>query len=284
MRLAGIAFTATLLLAVQATAAERIVSIGGAVTEILFALGLGDRIIAVDTTSLYPEAALALPKVGYMRTLAAEPIVALAPDLVVTVDHAGPRQVLDQVAAAGFSVAVVSDGYDAPGVIRKIEEVAAAVGEEEAGAALIGKVGADLDRVAAVVQRAPTHPSVLFILTASSGAPLAAGTKTAADGIIALAGGTNAVQGYEGYKPLSPEAAIDIDPDLVLISEHGLALLGGLEGLAARPDLGLLPAVRDGRVMVMEANYLLGFGPRAAEAAAELAQRLHPTLAAELAQ
>lgn len=284
MRLAAFAFAASLLLAGQAAAAERIVSIGGSVTEILYALGLGDRIIAVDTTSLYPEAALALPKVGYMRTLAAEPIVALAPDLVVTVDHAGPRQVLDQVAAAGFSVVSVSDGYDAPGVIQKIDEVAAAVGEPEAGAALAAKVTADLDRLAAIVKRAPSHPSVLFILTASSGAPLAAGTATAADGIIALAGGRNAVQGYEGYKPLSPEAAIDIDPDLVLISQHGLELLGGLDGLVARPDLGLLPAVREGRVMVMDANYLLGFGPRAAAAAAELAQRLHPTLAVELAQ
>jgi iron complex transport system substrate-binding protein len=125
---------------------------------------------------------------------------------------------------------------------------------------------------------------VLYILSATDGAPLAAGQNTAADGVIALAGGRNALQGYEGYKPLSPEAAVSANPDFVVVAQHGISSLGGLDGLAARPDLGLVPAIKEGRVLVLDATYLLGFGPRAAEATAELASHLHPTLAGDLAQ
>lgn len=264
-------------------ASLRIVSIGGAVTETLYALGYGGQIVAVDTTSLYPQEALALPKVGYMRTLAAEPIVALSPDLVLAVSHAGPKKILDQIAAAGVPVVIISDEPTVEGVAEKIEAVAKAVGAEAKGAELAAGIERSFTHIAAVLAKDQSRPSVLYILSASDGAPLAAGQKTAADGVIALAGGRNAIQGYEGYKPLSPEAAVTANPDFVVVAAHGLATLGGLDGLAARSDLGLIPAVKEGRVLVLDANYLLGFGPRAATATAELASYLHPSLAGDLA-
>jgi iron complex transport system substrate-binding protein len=267
-----------------AAANLRIVSIGGAVTETLYALGYGDQIVAVDTTSFYPEAAMALPKVGYMRTLAAEPIVALSPDLVIAVDHAGPKKILDQIAAAGVPVVIVSDEPTAEGASEKIEEVAKAVGAEAKGEELASQLARSFDHIEAILAKDPARPSVLYILSATDGAPLAAGQNTAADGVIALAGGRNALQGYEGYKPLSPEAAVSANPDFVVVAQHGISSLGGLDGLAARPDLGLVPAIKEGRVLVLDATYLLGFGPRAAEATAELASHLHPTLAGDLAQ
>jgi iron complex transport system substrate-binding protein len=267
-----------------AAANLRIVSIGGAVTETLYALGYGDQIVAVDTTSFYPEAAMALPKVGYMRTLAAEPIVALSPDLVIAVDHAGPKKILDQIAAAGVPVVIVSDEPTVEGVSEKIEEVAEAVGAEDKGEELAARIARSFDHIEAILAKDSAKPSVLYILSATDGAPLAAGQNTAADGVIALAGGRNALQGYEGYKPLSPEAAVSANPDFVVVAQHGISSLGGLDGLAARPDLGLVPAIKEGRVLVLDATYLLGFGPRAAEATAELASHLHPTLAGDLAQ
>jgi iron complex transport system substrate-binding protein len=264
-------------------AALRIVSIGGAVTETLYSLGYGGQIVAVDTTSVYPREALALPKVGYMRTLAAEPIVALSPDLVIAVSHAGPKKILDQIAAAGVPVVIISDEPTAEGVAEKIEEVAKAVGADAKGAELAAAIEKSFTHIETVLAKDQAKPSVLYILSASNGAPLAAGQSTAADGIIALAGGHNALQGYKGYKPLSPEAAVTANPDFVVIAEHGLSTLGGLDGLAARPDLGLIPAIKEGRVLVLDANYLLGFGPRAAAATAELASHLHPSLAGDLA-
>lgn len=265
-------------LGAPASAAERIVSLGGSVTEILYALGIEDRIVAVDTTSLYPAEATELPQVGYLRQLSAEPILGLEPDLVIGTTDAGPPPVLEQIGSVGTRVVLVEDLPTPEGTVAKIRAVAEAVGEAEKGNALADSVAAEFAALEERLGSLTERPRVLFLLTASGTAPLAAGSETAAQGIIELAGGQNAIVGYSSYKPLSPEAAATLDPDLLLISDHGLAGLGGMEGLAARPDLGLMPAVQDGRVMVMETNLLLGFGPRAPQAAELLARRLHPTL------
>lgn len=261
-----------------AGAAERIVSLGGSITEILYDLGLGAEIVAVDSTSLFPPEAREKPDVGYLRQLAAEPIVALGPTLVIGTEAAGPPAVLEQLRGAGLRLVLTPDRYSVEGVLAKIALVAEAVGRPTEGAALAAGVR---DRFAALEARlAPisVRPSVLFLLAASKGAPMAAGQGTAADAMIRLAGGSNALQGIEGYKNLSPEAAIGLDPVMVVVAEHALATLGGVEALQARADLGLVPAIREGRILVIDANLLLGFGPRAAEGAWELARRLHPVL------
>lgn len=263
-----------------AAAAERIVSIGGSVTEIVYALGAGGAIVAADTTSVHPGATAALPKVGYMRQIAAEPILALKPDLVLVSADAGPASVLEQIAAAGVPVTIVPETPNPAGVIEKIRHVAAAIGRQAAGEALIDEVEQGFETLASALASAHDRPTVLYLLAFTDNAPMAAGSGTAADGIIALAGGSNAVTGYDGYKPLSPEAAAMLDPALVVVSSHGIAMAGGIEAMQNRPDLGAIPAVRQGRILVMDANYLLGFGPRAAQAARDLAARLHPNLVA----
>lgn len=278
--LAGLLLAAV---AFPAVAAERIISLGGSVTEILYALGQEEHIVAVDSTSLYPPAAQSLPNVGYLRQLSAEPILSLAPDLVLGTEDAGPKTTLEQIAAIGVPVALIEDQPTVAGVVAKIESVAAAIGQEEAGRALAEKTEAEFAAIAAVLEQSEERPGVLFLLSVADGGAMAAGGDTAADGLIALAGGSNVITGYNGYKPLSPEAAAQLDPAVVIVSAHGLDQFGGLEALAARPDLGLIPAVREGRVLVIDANLLLGFGPRAPEAVRTLAVALHPDFAADLA-
>lgn len=261
-----------------ALAAERIVSLGGSVTEILYDLGLGEEIVAVDSTSLFPAEARAKPGVGYLRQLAAEPIVALGPTLVIGTESAGPPVVIEQLKGAALRVVLVPDEYSAAGVLHKIALVSEAVGKVEEGAALAAGVARRFQTLDETLAPISARPSVLFLLAAAKGAPLAAGQGTAADAMIQIAGGSNAVQGYEGYKNLSPEAAVGLDPYLVVVAEHALASMGGIEALKARSDLGLLPAVREDRILVIDANLLLGFGPRAVEGAWALAKRLHPVL------
>ncbi|MEX0808121.1 MAG: ABC transporter substrate-binding protein [Dongiaceae bacterium] len=264
------------------TAADRIVSVGGSITEILYALGAGGDIVAADTTSIYPSETADLPKVGYMRALAAEPILALNPGLVIATDDAMPQTVLDQIAAAGVPVSIIVDDPTADGAVYKIRQIAAATDHEAAGAALANEVEAGFRDLAAALEGAEGRPQVLFLLSVGDGAAMAAGQETAADGIISLAGGSNALNGFVGYRPLSPEAAAGLDPALVVVAAHSVETMGGIDAMVARPDLGLIPAVRDGRILVIDANYLLGFGPRSADAARELALQLHPELAATL--
>lgn len=258
---------------------DRLVSIGGAVTEIVFALGAGEQVIAVDSTSYYPPEATQLPDVGYIRQLVAEPIIALDPSLVLLLEGAGPPTTIEQLRAAEVPLLVVPDDPSAGGIVEKIRVIAAAIGRESEGDALAKSIEAELTRLGEALSGAEDQPSVLFVLAASNGRLLAAGDDTAAAGIIKLAGGRNAVGNFNGYKPLSAEAAVSAAPDMLLFMDRTLDEIGGLDGIAARPELALTPAVQAGRVKAMDGLLLLGFGPRTPQAVRELAAALHPTLA-----
>jgi len=256
---------------------RRVVSVGGAVTEIIYALGLSDRVIAVDSTSRYPDEAASKPNVGYMRQLAAEPILALDPSLVLAVQDAGPPAVLGQLREAGLPVVLIPDDPSPRGVIDKIARVAAALNVQEKGRALMARLRAELDALGAAVASLQSRPRVLFLLSVGGGgAPLAAGRKTSAAGIIELAGGVNAVDAFEGYKPLSPEAAVAAAPDVILVTNRSLGLLGGEAGLLGIPEIALTPAGQSRRVVAMDGLLLLGFGPRTGSAIEQLAKQLHP--------
>lgn len=262
-----------------AQAADRIVSVGGALTEIVYALGAGDMLVGVDTTSLYPAAARALPQVGYMRQLSAEGVLSLSPTLLLLTEEAGPPPVLRQLQATGLKTVLLPGGHQPGAVRRRIEGVAKAVGRETRGQALAGQVDDDVARIGQALKGA-REPRVLFLLTTSGGgAPLASGRNTAADTLIALSGGINAVTAYDGYKPLTPEAALTADPDYILIPDHSMDALGGPRMLAAMPGLKDTRAVREDRIVAMDMLTMLGFGPRIAVAMRQLAAALHPGLA-----
>lgn len=256
---------------------SRVVSVGGAVSEVIHALGLAGRVIAVDSTSRYPEEVASKPDIGYMRQLAAEPILALTPSLVLAEEDSGPPAALDQLREAGVPVVLVPDAPSSRGVLDKIALVAAALDVPERGRALAARFETEIDAVSAAVARAPVRPRVLFLLTVGrGGTPLAAGRGTSASGIIRLAGGVNAIDAFEGFKPLSSEAVVVAAPDVILVTDRSLELLGGVEGLLRIPEIALTPAGRRRRIIAMDGLLLLGFGPRTAAAVMELVRRLHP--------
>lgn len=259
--------------------AARIVSVGSALTEIFYALGAEAQLVGVDTTSLYPPQARDLPQVGYMRALSAEGVLALKPTVVMATTAAGPAAVLDQLRATGIEVVVVPDRYDYESVASKIEIVGRMTGKVAEARILVDRGLADMqglkDRLAAIRMR----PRVLFLLSMGGGAPQAAGRDTAADGIIRLAGGVNAIDGYAGYRPLTPESVIAARPDIVLMPRQGVEAMGGAQAVLAQPALAQTPAGRAGRLLQFDAVLLLGFGPRTPQAATELAEALHPGLA-----
>jgi len=257
---------------------DRIVAVGGSVTEIVYALGEKDRLIAVDSTSTYPPAAGELPNVGYLRALSAEPILALEPALLLAEPDAGPPSAIEQIRDAGVPIRLVSDRPSPEGVIEKVGEVAAVLDVPDKGEALARRLEREFERLRRDLADIAQRPRVLFLLSVGNGAPLAAGRETSAEGIIALAGGRNAVTGYADYKPLTPEAAVELAPEAILIDSRSLAALGGEDALLARPEVAATPAGRAGRVIAMDGMFLLGFGPRTPEAARKLAAALHPGL------
>ena len=283
MRFAGSATLAFALSLVGLSSAaaqerpERIVSIGGAVTEILYALGQEERVVAVDTTSLHPPRALAeKPDVGYMRALSAEGVLSLSPDLILMDDGAGPKEAVDLIDAAGVTVKHVPTGHSVPELLEKVREVSAAVGQAQAGEAMATGIEAEFEALEADLAGVERKKRVLFILSLVDGRPSAAGSNTGADAIIRLAGAENVFAEAEGYKTLSSEAVAALQPDVILTVSRG-----GAEPAAdplSVPALAATPAGQAGAVLRMDALYLLGFGPRTPVAVRELAAQIYPEL------
>ncbi|MDP2333094.1 MAG: ABC transporter substrate-binding protein [Reyranella sp.] len=275
----GLGAAAFASLQARAQTPLRIVSVGSALTEIVYALGAERLLAGVDTTSLYPAAARALPQVGYMRALSAEGVLSLKPTLVIATTAAGPATTLDQLRATGVQVLVLPDHYYYDSVIAKIEAVGRVTGKSAEADTMIARGRTDMAELTKKLATATSTPRVLFLLSMGGGAPQAAGRDTAADGIIRLAGGTNAINSYAGYRPLTPEAVLASRADFVLVTRQTVQAMGGIEAILDQPALRRTPAGRAGKVLQFDALLLLGFGPRTPQAAQELASALHPELA-----
>jgi iron complex transport system substrate-binding protein len=259
-----------------AEAPSRILPLGGSTTETVFALGAGDRVVGVDQTSVFPPAARTRPQVGYVRALSAEGILSLKPDLVLAAPEAGPGTTLEQLASAGVHIERLPPGFTVAAAVDRIIVIGAAVGRRERAALLAHAVAADVQQVTAEVGTLKTRPRVLFLLNTGRGALLVSGRGTAANAMIDLAGGVNAIDAFDGYKPLAGEAMVAMAPDYLLMMGEGVDALGGQQAVLARRDIAMLRAAREGRLISFEALYLLGFGPRIASALRDLAAALHP--------
>ncbi|HVZ01264.1 MAG TPA: ABC transporter substrate-binding protein [Dongiaceae bacterium] len=261
----------------RAAMPERIVAAGGAMTEIVFALGEGERVVAVDTTSLYPWKAIEpLPKIGYLRQLAVEGILSIHPDLILADVDAGPKDVLDQLAHMGARVAHFTAEHTADSVVPKIGFVGAAIEQKPAADALAATFKADLAQIDAEVAKIAGHPTAIFLIGVGTTGLRGAGKGTAAAEMIARAGATNALGDVTGYKPASAEAMLAANPDYIVMMEQTVAELGGVNAVSMLPVLAGLDAAKQKRIVAMEGNYLLSFGPRTAHAVRDLAVALHP--------
>lgn len=253
-----------------AESAERLVTVGGAVTETVYALGFGSDVVAVDSTSLHPEAVTRLPQVGYERTLAAEGILSQHPSYLIATSDAGPPGVIEQIRSAGVRVIIVPAESSVEGAKQKIKAVADALGKSARGKELVEKIDAQIATLPKA-KPAAQRRKVLFIYTRGGGIMNVSGAGTAADAIIEAAGGQNAVTEYRGYKPLTAEGAVTASPEIILVTSRGLDGIGGIDRLLALPGLAETPAGRKRRVLVIDDLKLLGFGPRTGDAMIELA-------------
>jgi iron complex transport system substrate-binding protein len=260
---------------------SRIVSIGGAVTEILYALGKADRIVGVDASSLYPvEALKTKPNVGYFRQLSPEGVLGLGPSLILAAEGSGPKEAVSVLEAASVPFVRVPDTYDAKGILDKIRIVAAASDSTRAGECLTKLVESDLAALAQMRKSIKKPARVMFILSFVGDKPMVAGRGTAADGLIKLAGGVNVFNDFEGYKPVNEEAVLAASPDWVIATQRGNHALDP-DAVFAKAAFSTTPAAQRKQFFSMEGLYMLGFGPRTARAARDLSRTLYPDLKAE---
>ncbi len=256
--------------------ANRIIAIGNSVTEIVYELGQDRRLAGRDRTSTYPAEANGLPDIGYMRALSPEGVLSVDPDMILSVEGAGPPEAIAVLEKANVRYVPIPEVFTRDGIVTKIRMVGEALDEVEAADALAGRVGSEIDAAQAAaidaIQGSPKR--VMFILSIQGGRIMASGTDTAADGIIRMSGGTNAVTGFSGYKPVTPEAVTQAAPDVILMmdrgGDHGVATAE----LFSLPTMMLTPAARTKTVVRMDGAHLLGFGPRTASAITQLSDAL----------
>ncbi|WP_204115578.1 heme/hemin ABC transporter substrate-binding protein [Shimia biformata] len=253
--------------------AMRIVSVGGSVTEIVYALGQEHRLVARDTTSSFPPEAAELPDIGYIRRLSPEGVLSVNPDLILTEEGAGPPEAIELLKQAGVPVVEVPLGFDRAAVTAKITTVADALGVAEKGELLAAEVDARIGKAQEMTDGL-TGKRVMFILSLQGGRVLTAGSDTAAQGIIELAGATNAVQGMSGYKPLSDEAVLAANPDVLLVMANGGRMALSDDDILRHPAIALTPAGQKARLVRMDGMLMLGFSVRTGQAVTELSAAL----------
>lgn len=253
---------------------QRIVSIGGNVTETIFVLGANEKLVGVDTSSIYPEAATEMPQVGYQRQLSSEGVLSLKPDLILAAAESGPPAAVQQIEAANVKIIKIDGENTIDGAKTKIREIAKVLDRETRGEDLVKKLDTDLSEAKVCTDSIKSKPKILFIYARGIGAPNVSGTKTAADAMINLAGGQNAVTGFENYKPLTPEALVAAQPDFILMPTLGLQSVGGIDGLLKVPGVAETPAGKNRRIITVDDLILLGFGPRLGEGVKDLCEKI----------
>lgn len=252
----------------------KIVTVGGSATEIVYALGAGEKLVGVDTSSVYPEDATKLPQVGYQRTLSAEGVLSLKPTVVFAVPEAGPPSAIQQIENAGIKIVRVSNEPTVEGTKAKIRQIAEVLQSKEKGEEVVKNLENEIAEAEKIVSAQTNKPKVVFVYSRGAGAAQVGGKNTPADAMIKLAGGENPIQDFADYKPLTPEALIAAQPDFILLPSRGLAAMGGMENVLKMPGVSETPAGKNKKIIAIDDMLLLGFTPRLGSGVKELCGKL----------
>ena len=268
-----------LLLPVWANAAQpgRVVSIGGHVTEIIYALGAQGALVGTDSSSIFPPEAKKLPQVGYLRQVAVEGVASLQPDLIVASHDIGPPAALEKLKALGVPLVITAQTDTIAETAARIREVGRAVGFEDKAEALARAVQQQAEDEIRRLNALPgKRPRVVLFLGHGSASPMGAGLDTGGDAMIRLAGGDNALSGMQGFKPVSAEALIQAAPDVIVLTQQSVTQAGSLDAvIKSLKGVEHTPAGQAQRFVVMDVMELFSFGPRLPQALRELGKGIH---------
>lgn len=258
--------TATDTITDKTAEAQKIVSLNGAVTEIIAALGHEKDLIGRDVTSTYPESVKNnIKDLGHIRQLNFEALAALQPTMVLGTDKDMSPELLEKIKASGIKATVFTQEFTPEGTKKLIEDVAKVLNNTNYKA-IQDKIDAGLKNVKPIAK----SPKVLFIYARGAGTLMVAGTKTPVEKVIQLAGGQNAITEFEDFKPLTPEALIKGNPDVILMFDSGLQSMGGEQGVLKIQGVDKTNAGKNKKIIAMDGALLSGFGPRVGEAATQL--------------
>ena len=263
------------------TDSSRIVSLSGDFTEILFELGAGDRVVAIDVTTTFPAPAADLPVIGFAQDLAPEPVLAMEPTLVLANELTAPQESIDQLRAVGVPVVVLASGASLDDVRPKILGIAAITGLDDAGIDLADRVDAEIQAALAVADQATEHPRVAFVYSRGPQLILLFGLGMATNAMLEGAGAVDvgAESGVFGAQPLTPEAIVAAAPEIIVLPAAGFGALGGPAAFLDVPGIAETPAGENQAFLAYDEAYFFNLGPRVGQALMEFILDLYPELA-----
>jgi iron complex transport system substrate-binding protein len=247
--------------------------LSGSIAATAWGLGFGDTLVGVDQSVTFPGTEDIPVVTSGGHTVNAESVIALRPTLVITDGSIGPRDVVEQLRDVGITVVFVADEPSFAGAQQLARDVAAVYGAPDAGELLAARIAGDVDAtIAEIAAIAPTEDGdklrMLFLyLRGTAGVYYLFGEESGADELIHGLGGIDVAGelGWDGMKPMTDEAIVAADPDLVLVMTHGIESVGGVDGLLAdKPAIALTRAGEHRRFVDMEDGQILSFGPRSA--------------------
>ncbi|ATP57553.1 hemin ABC transporter substrate-binding protein [Pedobacter ginsengisoli] len=251
----------------------KIVSLNGTISEIVAGLGLEKNIVGTDITSSYPESLKSRPKVGHNSKINVEGVLSLQPNIVVAMDKEVSPQLAAQFKTAGIKLLLFKQEFSVDGTINLIRSVGDSLLKQATADSLIKVFDAEV----ASAQKQITHKKakVLFIYARGTGTMMVGGLGTQVDKVIELAGAQNAVTGFSEYKPLTSEALVKANPDVILLFDDGLQSLGGTQGLQTVQGISQTNAGKNKKFITMDGTLLTGFGLRLGKAISELSGKIN---------
>lgn len=251
------------------TTPQRLLTIGSSISEIVCALGLEANLIGVDLSSNYPSSLKALPQVGYFRNLSTEGLFSLKPDMVILTQDAGPSQVIEQIKRMNIPVHILSNQWGIFGLKQNIFLLGDILGRHRQASELNDRISHEWREQMLAIQQWKKEQErqgisafrTMFLMAHVPGRLMVAGKQTAANTLMQMMGVNNPFQ-FQGYKPLSAEAALMANPQVILTTNQGLQTLGGVDSLCQLTGISESIAAKNKQVISMDASYLLGFGPR----------------------
>lgn len=266
----------TLVEQMKADSSVRIVCVSKQLTEMIFALGMGDKLVGTDLTSNYPpEQTAKLPKVGYHRLLSAEGIISLHPTIVLHDSNNAPKSALEQVGKAGIPVEYFPEAQNIDQAKDDLRELGKAFGVEHRADSLCHYL--DSTMALALSIHHDTHPRIVVIHFGMVGMSyLVITKKNLASKMVEWAGGINPIDPGRGMAQLSPELIAEAQPDIILVTDYGFDHAGGIEGVKKLPGVALTPAAKNNRIYRIAEHDIVYFGPRTGDNVMKFEKLLYP--------
>ncbi len=260
---------------------QRIVCLSKHLTEMMFALGKGHNLVAVDLSSTFPDSAKLLKTVGYHRALSPESIIAMQPDLVIHSNDIGPENVIPQITKVGLNIKVFGGANTLDSAEMLLKDLGKYFKVEDKADSIVKKMDADFKAASDTVKNLhlTDTPSVMIIHfgRANNVYFVMSGRKGVGDKMIELAGGKVTRYDAKGARQISAESVATANPDVIIATDYGYDQMGSMDKfIAGIPGVALTNAGKNKRIVRFEEHDLIYFGPRTGQNIINLTHLLHP--------